>query len=273
MLGVREQWRRARRPRVLGGVRRAAVVVVATFLAVGLTPLSASAATTTNVYSGSGYDVSYPNCTDSVPTGSSFGIVGMTGGRPFSTNGCAATEWNGALGLSTGPSAYFNTGYAGAYAKSITSTCSSASQKAGVYGTLAKHALAQAEQAWAVGCSEVDWARSVLSTVTSGAPAMWWADIETGNSWSLTTSLNRFTIDGISFEMQQGSLTLGGVYSTSASWIKITGSATWTPTPVPTANWVAGAAGCPSSSPFNPGSPTWLAQTGQTGGVDVDTAC
>ena len=273
MLGVREQWRRARRPRVLGGVRRAAVVVVATFLAVGLTPLSASA--TTNVYGGLGYDVSYPNCTNSVPTGSSFGIVGMTGGRPFSTNGCAAAEWSAAPVASSGtpgPSAYFNTGYAGAYAKSITSACSSASQTAGVYGTLAKHALAQAEQAWAVGCSEVDWARSVLSTVTSGAPAMWWADIETGNSWSLTTSLNRFTIDGISYEMQQGSR-LGGVYSTSASWAKITGSASWTPTPAPTANWVAGATGCPSSSPFNPGSPTWLAQTGQTGGVDVDTAC
>ncbi|MGC8499250.1 MAG: hypothetical protein ACP5OV_07145 [Acidimicrobiales bacterium] len=249
--------------------RRGAVLAVATFLAVGLTPLSASAATT-NVYSGTGYDVSYPNCTDTVPSGSSFGIVGMTGGRPFSTNGCAASEWGAAP---TGPSAYFNTGYAGAYAKSITSTCSTEAPVAGVYGTLTKHALSQAENAWAIGCSEVDWARSVLSAFTTTAPAMWWADIETGNSWSLTTSLNQFTIDGISYEMQQGTSSLGGVYSTRASWAKITGSASWTPIPAPSANWVAGVTSCPSSSPFDAGSPTWLAQTSQTGGVDVDTAC
>ena len=272
-MGVRGRGSRRRDRGAVAGARRAAVLAVATVLSVGLTPLSASAATSVYSTGTTGYDVSYPNCADSVPAGFSFGIVGLTGGRPFSTNGCAQSEWRTASSLTTGPSAYFNTGYAGAYAKSITSACSTASQNAGVYGTLARRALAQAQEAWAIGCSEVDWARSVLATVPSATPAMWWADIETGNSWSMSTSLNQFTIDGIISEMQQGSPGLGGVYSTRASWAKITGSASWTPTPAPTANWVAGLAACPKSSPFDGGSPTWLAQTSQTGGVDVDTAC
>ncbi len=274
-MGVRGRGSRGRDRGAVAGARRAAVLAVATVLSVGLTPLSASAAT--SVYSTTGYDVSYPNCTDSVPYNPTFGIVGMTGGRPFSTNGCAATEWQTASKWSVGPSAYFNTGYAGAYAKSITGTCSGLSQTTavnlGTFNGLKGHAISQAEEAWAIGCSEVDWAGSVLATVSSATPAMWWADIETGNSWSMSTSLNQFTIDGIISEMQQGSPGLGGVYSTRASWAKITGSASWTPSPAPTANWVAGVATCPNSSPFDGGSPIWLAQTGQTGGVDVDTAC
>ncbi len=260
------------------GVRRAAVVAFATFLTVGLTPLTASAAT--NIYSGTGYDVSYPNCTDSVPYNPTFGIVGMTGGRPFSTNGCAATEWQTASKWSVGPSAYFNTGYAGAYAKSITGTCSGLSQTTavnlGTFNGLKGHAISQAEEAWAIGCSEVDWAQSVLGGFTTSAPVMWWADIETGNSWSMNTSLNQFTIDGISYEMQHMTSVpgLGGIYSTVASWSKITGSASWTPTPPPSANWVAGVTNCTNaSSPFDTSVPAWLVQTSQTGSVDVDTVC
>ena len=281
-MGVRGIGSRGRGRMAATGVRRAAVVAFATFLTVGLTPLTASASTL-NVYGSagtSGYDVSYPNCTDSVPGNPTFGIVGMTGGRPFSTNGCATTEWQTASKWSVGPSAYFNTGYAGAYAKSITSTCSTEAAIATVYGSLSKHALSQAEEAWAIGCSEVDWAQSVLGGFTTSAPVMWWADIETGNSWSMTTSLNQFTIDGISYEMQHMTSVadLGGIYSTASSWKKITGSTSWTPTPAPIANWVAGVKACPKTTPpFDSSNtvpvPVWLVQTGTPNGVDVDQAC
>ena len=49
---------------------------------------TAAAAAVTNPYGAgtTGYDVGYPNCTETPPGG--FAIVGLGGGRPFTTNGC-----------------------------------------------------------------------------------------------------------------------------------------------------------------------------------------
>ncbi len=53
------------------------------------------------------------------------------------------------------------------------------------------------EQAWALGCSEADCASHVLPAGDS--PTVWWADVETGNSWSTNTTLNDFALDGMSW--------------------------------------------------------------------------
>jgi hypothetical protein len=51
---------------------------------------------TTNPYTGSGFDVSYPQCGKPDPTGN-FGIVGVTGGKAFTNNACFVAEYNGVL--------------------------------------------------------------------------------------------------------------------------------------------------------------------------------
>jgi len=52
---------------------------------------------------------------------------------------------------------------------------------------------------------------------------MWWADVETGNSWSTTTAYNDFAIDGIAYEISALGSAIG-FYSTPAMWNKIAGA-------------------------------------------------
>jgi hypothetical protein len=214
-----------------------------------------------------GFDISYPNCSSALPVGDSFAVVGVGGGRPFTANSCVGSEWTEAqTATGTAPSLYLNTGYAGAYSRNIDAPCTTAVSSAlasGVFSGLGKHALSQAEQAWEIGCSEVDYA----NTVKPNVPAMWWADVETGNSWSTNASLNDYTIDGISYQM--GVLGGGGIYSTSTMLASITGSPTWEPTPAATAHWVS-AGSCTTT--FGTAS-TWLSQSPTISGADSDTAC
>lgn len=218
-----------------------------------------------------GFDISYPNCSATLPSGDSFAIVGVGGGRPFTTNGCAAQEWSAAAAATGGstPSLYFNTGYSGAYSRHVDNTCASAVSKAGSVfsGLTTSHARSQAETAWEVGCSEADFA---AANEPAGSPTMWWADVETGNSWSTNVSLNQYALDGMSYWMQNvgGG---GGFYSTPGMWAGITGNVAFQPLPPASANWVAG--GSCGSSPAFAGTPTWLVQGGTSSGVDADLAC
>lgn len=212
-----------------------------------------------DVYTGAtGYDVSYPNCS-AVPSGQ-FGIVGVNGGRPFTVNPCFRAEYAAALRTSSA-SAYINTGYAGAYKKNIRPACASA-----VPATLSgAHA-----QAWEIGCSEAAYSVSGDGGVS---PAMWWLDVESGNSWSTTNLvLNQDAIQGAVLYL----LTVNphvGVYSDAAYWQAIAGGNHWTPSGL-TADWVA-AGGCPTSTSNTAftNSPVWLAQNGTSGGVDSDLGC
>ncbi len=225
----------------------------------------------TNPYTANGFDASYPQgSAPVVPTG--FGIIGVTHGRPFTVDTSASTLW----GL-TGPnrSLYFNTGYALAYAKSETTSCASLAQ--GISFTGNAHQVSTQRTAWAIGCSEAAYA----VTSAPGTPSTGWVDIETGNSWSSTTSLNDATISGMVTEL--GNLAPGvpvGVYSTPSMWNTIAGSAYVNAGIV--ADWGAGHTSCPSSDGFtkvgtSTVAPLWLEQIGTVvaGGVtfDADTAC
>ena len=197
-----------------------------------------------------GYDVSYPNCA-ARPTGD-FGIVGVNGGRPFTTNSCFAAEYSAA----PSPSLYINTGYAPAYRKNISSACSTAS--ASVAGTSAQR------QAWAIGCSE---AKTSLGIAGGRGSAMWWLDVETANSWSSSNlTLNQYAIQGATTTLAQTGAAVG-VYSTAGMWAAVTGASRYTPAGL-SADWVAGGT---CSTPFT-SSPVWLVQA-VSGGLDRDTAC
>lgn len=271
---------RAASPLIWRWWRVRAAVAGAAIIGFGVLPVAA--ATGPFVAGSSGFDVSYPNCSSPLPNGDSFAIVGVTGGRPFSTYSCFGDLWNAAktaIAEKSGAteSLYFNTGYSGAYGKDISSSCSTAEESSFTGPTgLSRHLQKQAEQAWEIGCSEVDYAIAAFKAAGVGpAPTMLFADIETGNSWSSNVILNQSAIDGISWEMgQEGSDGLGGIYSSTSMWATITGSDSFSPSSPVSANWVVGAGGtCPSTSPFDMASPTWVLQGSESGGVDTDTGC
>jgi hypothetical protein len=213
-----------------------------------------------------GYDVSYPNCSLGGETGS-FAVVGVTGGRPFSANSCASSEYSSAS--ATGNVAlYFNTGYSGAYKHSVYTDCTTLSQS---YAGDSAH-----RTAFAIGCSEAEYAQRHAP----GTPTVWWLDVETGNSWSSTKTLNQATIQGAVTRLE-GVATYGvGVYSTAASWSTIAGTG-WNPSGL-AADWLATGAtsstGASSScSQSFSGAHVWLVQysarTTTGSAYDGDLAC
>ena len=246
--------------------------MIATLAAV---PTAATAATAaTNPYSGPGFDVGYPQCgATSLPSG--FAVVGLGGGRPFTTSSCLDAQWSLATSSTSGtsstpstPSLYFNTGYAGAYAKSITAACSAAAGNAPVAPGTPAHVAKVETTAWEIGCSEADYAR----LHEPGSPAVWWADVESGNSWSTNTADNQFTVDGLAYQMNASGLP-SGFYSTLSSWSKIVGAG-FSSTPPVNANWLP-ATSCPATG-FS-GAPVWVIQSGLTTvnsvSFDQDASC
>ncbi len=213
-----------------------------------------------------GYDVSYPNCS-ATPSGA-FGIVGVNGGRPFTNNSCLGAEYLAApapTALNPGtpyPSLYINTAYSGAYRKNILPDCSSQSTSVSSKSSL--------QQAWAIGCSEAE--TSITDATSAGistsAVAMWWLDVETGNSWSSSNlTLNQYAIQGAVTRLLTVNANVG-VYSDGSYWTTITGGNSWTPSGL-AADWTA-AGGCTAAFTA---SAVWLAQQGSVNGVDSDLAC
>lgn len=200
-----------------------------------------------------GYDISYPQCPPK-PTAGDFGIIGVNDGRPFTSNPCLAGEVSFAP---TPTSLYINTAFSTAYRKQITRDCSSLS--ASITGTNGQ------KQAWAIGCSE---AETSINYAGAANIAMWWLDVEVGNSWSSSNlTLNQYAINGAASRLEQSGLPVG-VYSSASMWRTITGGNNFTPTNI-AADWEASGGSC--TTPFT-ASPVWLLQT-VTSGLDTDYAC
>ncbi len=244
----------------------------------GMLPMLASATSISYTANSLGYDVSWPNCSAEPPSSPTvaFAIVGIGGGRPFTMSSCAGPEYNTAVNNlgAANVSLYFNTGYSGAYARNITAGCTNfvTGDTWPYSGTdpfvgLKGHQLSQAEQAWEMGCSEAQYAYANAPSKTT----FWWADVETGNSWSANTTLNQFTIDGMSYAMNYLDGTSGGIYSDTSSWIKLTGSPSFSPTP-PAATWAA--QGTCGTASFTTTAPLVVQNTSfDSGLIDGDTAC
>jgi LysM repeat protein len=208
------------------------------------------------VHGSTGYDVSYPNCPVTAPSGYSFSIVGLNWGRPFTANPCFQSEWDAAQ---RPRSVYINTAYDPVLFRHITPDCAAA-------GSV--QSLGPAEQrAYAVGCSEAVAALTLLGEIV---PLAIWLDVEPDNTWSSELRLNAATIRGILERLlTQSPHPLVGVYSNAAFWEGIVGN--WTTLGVP--EWISASGpdppGCPA--PFAAG-PVWLNQS-VNGQLDVDTAC
>ncbi len=207
-----------------------------------------------------GYDSSTYQC--GLPARGAFAVVGVTNGRPFTHNPCVAAELASAPGA---PAVYMNTGYSPVYASHVTAGCSA--RAAGVSGTAIQR------QAYAIGCSEAETARSDLYSATGKRVRSWWLDVETANSWSDTNLLlNRAALRGaIDFLKARGAIL--GLYSTSRQWTEVTGG--WA-APGFDGNWVAGAGSSAQAAAMCgdsiTGAPVWLVQFVRQG-LDADRAC
>jgi hypothetical protein len=166
--------------------------VVVRLLVAGLAGLVLWFSVTATVFAATSYspgtygnDISYPQCgSSSFPT-NTFGIVGVTGGRAFTTNSCFASEFDWVSHLTTAASLYMNLN------SPIGSTASNGNT--GPYGTCAKSdTLCHAEN---YGYNAAQAAYTYAQQ--QGASSLQrWLDIETGNSWSSSTTLNQGTING-----------------------------------------------------------------------------
>ena len=219
-------------------------------------------------YMGSGYDFSYVQCGVSAPS-AQFGIAGVNGGYPFTYyNGCLSAEYSAAPAGHA--SLYVNTGYDPSYTaidgRHMEDDCASASSQ--VSATPAQQA------AWAVGCSEAERDLGYATSQGAVAPAAWWLDVETSNSWSTSDlSLNRYTIEGLVTRLRASTSAPIGIYSTSYQWGVITGGyqpavdATWVATGQRT---VKRARSYCTGTSFT-GAPIWLVQ--YVASYDHDLAC
>ena len=244
-----------------------------------------------------GHDASYPQCTSTGAStatvgglGGEFGIVGVTGGRPWGSNSCASAEVSWASGLQNAPGLYMNTANPAPSSGYYWPT-SGASDPA-----LCKNAGSTTDP----GCAydygwhaAADALTNEAKNIPNAAGLTWWLDVETGNSWNGDGSSNAADLQGSVDYLRSHGVPSVGVYSTTSQWTTITGgydsttaasyATAWAPeftaqypmtdSPV----WVAGF-GTASSATTNCGSsftggPTWLAQYNDGSGYDADLAC
>ena len=275
------------------GVVSAAVGVAATVL-----PALTSASAAYAFPAGSvGHDVSYPQCSYSGATtttigglGGSFGIVGVTGGRPWGPNSCSGAEFSWASALPQAPGLYMNTAnpaptssyYWPTSGTSDPALCSNSASKTdpGCAYDYGWHAAADA-------------VNKEAAAIANASSFTWWLDVETANSWNGDGPSNAADLQGSVDYLRSHGVPAAGIYSTSAQWSSITGgysatnastyAADWAPeftaqypmtgSPV----WVAGL-GTSSNASSNcnssfTGGPVWLAQYSDGSGYDADLAC
>ena len=295
---------------------RAVVVVFALALAVPALASPALAKTKGGggggggLASGTGVDVSYPQCGSTLPTGQAFGIVGVNGGLANDYNPCLASEWKYAL-ASVGTTrqaraqAYVNTGdpgntvadwpsptNLGNYGTSATpfGDCTYAAGSSGPGAMTAACAYIYGYDMVVGGINDgsqgtIAGDLSDFSKATGGAlnaqPV--WLDVETGNSWqsgSNGLSMNVADLNGMVAALRAPNATAAvGVYSTGYQWNQITGTPSGTtagnlsglPDWIPGASTQSAAASTCTQSAFTGGTVSLTQWT--SSGRDYDHSC
>jgi hypothetical protein len=169
---------------------------------------------------GPGHDVSHPQCGGDLPDGSTFGIVGLNQGRPYSTNPCLAAQYRWAAGRPAKAAIYVNTSnpapksnyYWPRSGSREPALCrdSSSTKDAGCAYNYGWHAAANA---MATGKKL---GRAVLGHT-------WWLDVETTNTWNGDGVSNTATLQGMYDYLRSHGVARVGLYSTGFQWKRITG--------------------------------------------------
>jgi len=170
--------------------------------------LFAQGASASSVYpSGStGVDVSYPNCSASIPA-VSFGVVGVGNGIVYGHNSCLGSEAKNFLDLSL----YANSG--------LNASKSSSYYVQAQVGCNGDVNCAAYNYGYNAGKDAVSYAASQGSTTSK-----WWIDVETSNTWNKDVVQNQKSLQGEYDALIAAGATTVGVYSTTAQWQSITGS-------------------------------------------------
>lgn len=270
-----------------------AAMAMAAMLLVGGAPVAhASAAYVTpaapdGVYPATGalgYDISWPQCSGTganvPPTNatSGFGVIGVTDGKSYNTNPCLAAELTWANSQAIAATVYMNLN-----SPNSTTAYRGDSGPAGNCST--RYSTKNDCIFYNYGANAAQYALNAAASAGATAPAIWWLDIETGNTWSKATTANDYTIEGAVDYLAQHTSATVGVYSTASQWSQIAGSGFQPGTlAVPSgpsagqhlaspvsANWVPGYSSCTGATIF-PGGQEWLAQvSSQT--FDEDQVC
>lgn len=190
-----------------------------------------------------GYDVSWPQCGDTLPTGQAFAIVGVTGGLANNTNPCLAEQlaWAATSTGGTGQplvALYVNTANPGLLGSWWpTSNTYAGTAIANPYGTC--------EGANDVACAYVyGWAKAfddvTLRGVENPAQYLWWLDVETDNTWQDDTVANAADLEGMTAYLESIGARVG-LYSMGSQWSQIVGTVGPESNLYDLPSWLAGA--------------------------------
>lgn len=179
-----------------------------------------------------GYDVSWPQCGLTLPTGQAFAVVGVNGGLANTTNPCFAEQlaWAGtSTGTTDQPAAalYLNTANPGRLASWWPTSNyypeDASAQVANPYG-VCRPGDYGAACAYMYGFAKA-YDSATIRGVRDPADYFWWLDVETMNSWEGDDRSNRAVLEGMTYYLTNVLRSEGvGIYSTTYQWSRIVGS-------------------------------------------------
>lgn len=206
------------------GPRRVAVaagLVIIGVVVVLIVVLSGASAPTT------GYDASYPHCSESLPSHPLFGIVGVNGGLANTANPCLSGElqWAGDAPGQKRPeqpplSLYIDTANPGARRVPDWPSGGTTPLYAACNGKLTNAC------SYIYGEQRAAHSYRLVAALDPAAArtAPWWLDVELAASWAGTYQLNLAALQGFIAGLHSaGAIGPIGIYSTSAQWHDITG--------------------------------------------------
>lgn len=250
---------------MVGAARRWAVVAatLVSMLAAVASPAPAQAGPTLLASRAVGYDVSWPNCGTRLPD-VRFGVIGVTGGLPFSTNPCLAAEFTAAR-RTLSAQLYMNIAAPGGP--------TAGRGRSGPAGTCSTRQVLCRAYNYGYNAARAAYVYAAHSLGSRATRTAWWLDVELGMRWSASTSVNARSVAGALAYLRSRHLAVG-VYSTTYQWQTLVG--TYRPgVPVwyATVNRAAAAARrhCTSGSAFTGGAVRMVQYA--PGGLDTDVVC
>ena len=190
---------------------------------------------------GLGNDVSYPQCSKTLPTTQAFGIVGVNDGLATTTNPCLSAQLTWANNSKGGTAqakvgVYVNTANPGGLG-----TASWPKDNTDPTGKTTSNPNGTCDGSDSLACAwQYGWNRAVEDVQSRFAPATqsaglstsaasytWWLDVETSNTWksgsTFAQASNTADLQGMTAYLRSLNAPVG-LYSTAAQWSQIVGT-------------------------------------------------